>query len=127
MFRPEGRRPLYLSPRFAEKDWRTAFDGFKDWNAAVDIVEDRIKGRWLDAADRLLDEPYSGFAILALDCIVIESMWGFMNGEPAPSSREGAKQVYRFILKRSSFGFTNPQSDGFHALSSQRHHARRGN
>ncbi len=68
---------MRLSPRFTKKDWQPAFD-VGDWGAAIDIVEDRIRGRWLDAARLLLDDPRTGlgFAILALDCVIIESMWG---------------------------------------------------
>src|SRR5215469_3389144 len=50
----DGR--LKLSPRYNEKDWNDAFNGRDAWDTAINIVEDRIKGRWLDHADRLLDE-----------------------------------------------------------------------
>src|SRR3990172_7794555 len=80
---------MKLSPRYTEKQWNAAFDGPEDWDTGIDIVEDRIKGRWLDAADRLLGESQSGFAILTLDCIVLESLWGFMNGQAVP--RRGEK------------------------------------
>lgn len=51
---------------------------------------------------------------LALDCVVIESMWGFMSGDPTPHRQ--AEQVYRDILTRPHFRFTKAQSDGFVAL-----------
>ncbi len=115
-----GSTSLLLSPRYSEKNWKDAFDGREDWEAAIKIVEDRIKGRWLDAADRLMNEPDSnprfGFAILALDCVVLESLWGFMNGKPAPSNKEQSKQVYRDILTRPSFGFCDDLSDRFRDL-----------
>jgi hypothetical protein len=103
-----------LSPRYTEKQWNAAFDGRQEWDIAINIVEDRIKGRWLDAADRLLGEPHSGFAILALDCIVLESLWGFMNGKAVP--RRGEQQVYRDILTGPSFGWTDLQSESFREL-----------
>jgi hypothetical protein len=105
---------LKLSPRYTEKHWNDAFNGRKEWDTAINIVEDRINGRWLDAADRLLDEPHSGFAILAIDCIVLESLWGFMNGKGVP--RRGEKQVYREILAGPSFRLTAAQSDSFREL-----------
>ncbi|PYT30077.1 MAG: hypothetical protein DMG57_09485 [Acidobacteria bacterium] len=103
-----------MSPRYTEKQWKAAFDGSEDWDTAINIIEDRIKGRWLDAASRLLDEPHAGFAILALDCIVLESLWGFMNGKPAPQGKE--RQVYRDILTGPSFGWTADQSQSFREL-----------
>ena len=105
---------MKLSPRFTEKQWNTAFDGREDWDTAIDIVADRVKGRWLDAAGRLIDEPHSGFAILALDCIVLESLWGFMNGRAVP--RGGERQVYRAVLMSPGFGWTETQSDSFREL-----------
>jgi hypothetical protein len=103
-----------LSPRYTEKQWITAFDGREDWVTAIDIVEDRIKGRWLDAADRLIDAPHAGFAILALDCIILESVWGFMNGRAVP--RGGERQVYRVMLMSPGFRWSEVQADSFREL-----------
>lgn len=106
---------MKLSPKYKEEQWTTAFDnGREEWDTAINIVEDRIRGRWLDSAERLLDEPYSGFAILALDCIVLESLWSFMNGKAVPI--RAGKQVYRDILKGPSFGWTDLQSEDFREL-----------
>jgi hypothetical protein len=110
----KGGKPLMLSPRFTEKHWEDAFDGHEEWDAAINIVEDRIKGRWLDAADRLLVEPYAGFAILAIDCIILESLWGFMNGQAFPRLREA--QAYQDILTGPHFGWTPSQSEDFRNL-----------
>jgi hypothetical protein len=102
---------MKLSPQYTEEQWNTSFDGREDWVTAIHIVEDRIKGRWLDAADQLLGKPHTGFAILALDCIVLESLWGFMNGKAVP--RGGEKQVYQDILGGRRFGWTAEQSESF--------------
>jgi hypothetical protein len=110
----KGRRSLRLSPRYTEQHWKEAFDGCEDWDAAINIVEDRIKGRWLDAAEYLLDEPHSGFAIIALDCIVLESLWGFMNGKAVPHGKE--KQVYQEILTGKAFGLSAELSEKFRDL-----------
>ena len=101
---------MNLSPRYTEKQWKSAFDA-GDWNMAIDIVADRIRGRWLDAADKLIDEPYSGFAIVALDCIILESLWSFKNGKPVPQGRE--RQVYRDILMGPTFCWKEAESDSF--------------
>jgi hypothetical protein len=101
---------MNLSPRYTEQKWKAAFI-VGDWNAAIDIAEDRIRGRWLDAADKLIDEPYSGFAMVALDCIILESLWGFKNGKPVPQG--GERQVYRDILAGSTFGWKDVECDSF--------------
>ncbi len=102
---------MKLSPHHTEKQWRAAFDGQENWTTAIDIVEDRILGRWLEPADRLLDGLHSGFAIVALDCIVLESLWGFRNGNPVPHG--GEQKVYRDILTGPSFGWTVTLADDF--------------
>lgn len=107
--------PLKLSPSYTEKQWNEAFaDGREDWDAGINIVEDRIKGRWLDTVDQLLNDPHSGFAILALDCIIMESLWGFMNGKAVPIGKE--KHVYQDILTGPHFGWTSLQSEDFRRL-----------
>src|SRR5258708_4566283 len=102
---------MKISPRYTEKQWKAAFDGGEDWDTAIDIVEDRIRGRWLDAADRLLGDQHSGFAIIALDCIVLESLWGFMNGKAVPHRKE--QQVYKEILTSPRFAWTDTLSEDF--------------
>ncbi len=110
----KNRSPLKLSPRYTETHWNDAFDGCEEWDTAINIVEDRIKGRWLDAADRLVDEENSGFAILALDCIVLESLWGFINGKAVPKRQE--QQVYQDILTSPRFGLSADLSERFREL-----------
>lgn len=102
---------MKISPRYTDKQWNVAFDGREDWESAIMIVEDRIRGRWLDAADRLLGEKHSGFAILALDCIILESVWGFVNGKAVPKRQE--EQVYRDILTGPRFGWSAALSEEF--------------
>jgi hypothetical protein len=102
---------MYISPRYSETQWAAAFSGGEDWGRAINIVEDRIRGRWLDAADKLVGEKHSGFAVLALDCIVLESLWGFMNGRAVPHGSE--RQVYRDMLTSPRFGWNATVSENF--------------
>jgi len=101
---------MRVSPKYTDADWNAAFDGQVDWDKAIAIVEDRIRGRWLDMGGALLAHLHSGFAVIAIDCIVIESMWGFMHGERTPSKDP---QVYREILTGSRFGWSTAESDSF--------------
>jgi len=102
---------MNLSPRYSEEQWKAAFDLLEDWDRAITIVEDRIRGRWFDAADRLLEAPHSGFAIIVLDCIVLESLWGFRNGKSVP--RHGERQIYRDVLTGPCFGWSVTLADDF--------------
>lgn len=74
---------LSISPNFRKSDWQKAVEN-DDWSKMVEIFEDRIEGRFLKpirliAGDKVLGE-FSGFSILALDCLIIETLSQFYNG-----------------------------------------------
>jgi hypothetical protein len=102
---------MKLSPHYTAKQWKDAFVGCENWKLAIDIAEDRIRGRWLTWADQISAAQFSGFAVLALDCIILESLWGFMNGNPVPNGK--VRDTYREILRGPRFGWTDAQSEAF--------------
>ncbi|AYM66168.1 hypothetical protein G6L68_25120 [Agrobacterium fabrum] len=84
-------RSLRISPKYTVAFWRGLeldADNPKqeDWLKAVDVLRDRIQSRFIKPAQTLIDgdkaskEYTSGFAILALDCLVIETIEGFRQG-----------------------------------------------
>lgn len=103
---------MLLSPQYTDTYWN-ALDLLTEdsWQRAIDVVEDRIRGRWLNWADVLIKSRYSGLVVLTIDCIVLESLWGFMNGKSVPSGTE--KKVYADILTGEGFGLTIEQSESF--------------
>jgi len=84
-------RSLQISPKYTVAFWRGLIldpDNPKqeDWLKAVDVLRDRIHGRFITPAQTLIDvdkanKPQTfGFAILALDCLVVETIEGFRKG-----------------------------------------------
>ena len=72
---------ILISPRFRLSNWqRLTFQSEEDWLTAIDIVEDRIKGRFVRCIDQILGEWHAGFAVVALDCLLIETLVGFQAG-----------------------------------------------
>jgi hypothetical protein len=70
-----------ISPRYKFSDWQSLlFSVEGDWLKAIAIVEDRIRGRLLQPIQKLLPEQFSGFATIALDCLLLESLHGFKEG-----------------------------------------------
>ncbi|MBY3575388.1 hypothetical protein HFN65_31110 [Rhizobium laguerreae] len=84
-------RSLQISPKYTVKFWRgldldpenpTQYE----WLKAIDVLRDRIEGRFIKPAQTLIDvdkdsKPHTfGFAILALDCLVLETIQGFRQG-----------------------------------------------
>jgi hypothetical protein len=92
---------LKISPRYTVEDWNAAFRGEPDWNRAIDIVKDRIEGRFIRWIDLLLPKEFSGFAIIALDCLLLETLYGFLNG----ASTGDTKTSYKTILMGPPFSF----------------------
>ena len=58
-----------------------------DWKTAFKIFETRIRCRYLDPVDKLIDFEKNclrktfGFTILSIDCLVIETLQGFREGK----------------------------------------------
>lgn len=86
-------RSLQISPKYTVEFWRSLeldADNPKqeDWLKAVDVLRDRIHGRFITPAQTLIDvdrgnkQQTFGFAILALDCLVLETIQGFREGVP---------------------------------------------
>src|SRR5712664_1272918 len=64
-----------ISPKYRLSHWETLkFDNEDDWLKAIEIVEDRIRGRFVVWIDRIASEQFSGFAVIALDCLLLETL-----------------------------------------------------
>lgn len=82
---------ISIAPGHRARDWRKLVldpdtPGSADWVTAVRMFRDRIERRFFAPADVLIASeqeqcaPTFGFAILALDCLVIETLQGFREG-----------------------------------------------
>jgi len=79
---------LRISPKYSAKDWSTLVRGApEDWARAADIVRDRLEGRFLRFADSWLTDPFSGFVVLAVDCLLAETLQQFRAGETSGSGK----------------------------------------
>jgi hypothetical protein len=72
---------LRISPKYTAKDWdKLDRNEPRDWPKAVRIVRDRLHGRFLHFADKCLKDDYSGFVVLAIDCLLAEALQQFIDG-----------------------------------------------
>ncbi|NRP86691.1 hypothetical protein GFPCMMHI_02599 [Ensifer adhaerens] len=89
--KPSPRSQL-ISPKYTAQNWQDLNldpdnPDEAQWQEAGDIINDRIEGRFLKPADALIEaekdktEGTFGFAILALDFLVIETVQGFREGK----------------------------------------------
>ena len=73
--------PLRISPSYTADDWSQLVpDAKADWTRAVEMLRDRIYGRFLDHARKCLQSETSGFVVLAIDCMLIEALEQFRRG-----------------------------------------------
>jgi len=96
---------MRISPRYTSTDWkRITFEKDDDWRLAVDIFKDRIRERFLDPIDRIEKCQYAGFAVLALDCLLIEMLQQFREGVIRTPSGKSKLFFIRFLTET---GFSN--------------------
>jgi len=67
-----------ISRSYKDKHWRALkFESDEDWKKGIDIFLDRMETRYFLHIRRILKHTTSGFAALALDCTVIETLEQF--------------------------------------------------
>jgi len=85
-------KPMKISPRFTAEDWlRLDPANENDWPRALEIFKDRIEGRFLNPMRSFLGHRSSGFAILALDSLLVETLQQFWEGVPRTPSKVSSK------------------------------------
>ena len=73
--------PLRISPKFTTVDWKALDLATKDaWSRVAEIVRDRLDGRFLSFARLCLESPQSGFVVLAIDSLLLETIQQFRDG-----------------------------------------------
>jgi len=83
---------MEIAPGYTVRCWRSLHldatrPDSEDWRKAIEIFEARIRRRFLEPADRLIemekDRPRKtfGFTILAIDFLVLETLQGFREGK----------------------------------------------
>jgi hypothetical protein len=88
---------LRISPRYTSLDWE-ALDpaDSKHWSKAAEVVKDRLDGRFLRFASDCLKAKHSGFVVLAIDCLLAETIQQFMDGV-TNGHRKSQKMVTKFL------------------------------
>lgn len=119
-------RPMWIAPcrspnkhYWTVEDWKALdLENEGGWETAVEIFEDRIRYRYLDAIDELQrsDNGYYslhaqrrfGFSMMALDCLLLETLAQFYEGlkdsdeaRRPPISLDNMQFYVRFLAHKS--------------------------
>ncbi len=102
---------MEIAPGIDAGDWKQLdLNKPSDWARAIEIFERRIRGRFTEAVDFLIadDEPRNpkerrwGFAVLAIDCLLVETLEAFRQGLTDTRTRS-KKLCVSFLTKRNTF------------------------
>ena len=107
---------MRISRLFTVQDWKSLDLGIEEnWGRAVDMFQDRLESRYLEHVRKLLPMKTSGFAVLALDCALIETMENFKRGTRTTPSGKG-KEYFVSFLTSSKFAthFTVKRAEIFY-------------
>ena len=87
---------IKISPKFYQKDWLDldlSKNSKENWDKAIEIFKDRIEGRYfkqIQALDNNQDisiRLFSGFAIMSLTCLLVETLEQFWTGNITTSRK----------------------------------------
>jgi len=105
---------MRISPHHSTQEWRSLkFDSEQDWATAIEIFIDRIHCRFLKYVEKIRGDKHSGFVILAIDCLLIETLMQFIKG--VPETPKGMhKDYYVECLTCEIFEFTEEEAVKFY-------------
>ena len=115
----ETKGTVKISPKYSKCDYHnlklSLNSDEKNWKTAVDIFIDRIQGRYLSQIDLLSSDINSnGFVIMAINCLLIETLYQFENG--FEETKENKKEYTAFLRKIDANAFnTNRKAESFYS------------
>lgn len=101
-------KEIKISPNFYQQDWidlDLSKDKKDDWSKAIEIFKDRIEGRYfkqIQALDENKDRHIglcSGFAIMSLTCLLIETIEQFWSGNISTSKGKAPNNQRTFFSR----------------------------
>ncbi len=96
-------KDIRISPRYRVSHWKNLDFSNNDshvWEEAVKIFFDRIDGRFLTPVKKIESSSFSGFVVLAIDCLLIETLYQFYNG--LDETGKNHQRVFWFFFRNSS-------------------------
>ena len=97
-------KAMKISPKYTVGDWRALkFSIEGEWQKAIEIFDDRYRSRFLKSISLIENYEFSGFAILALDCLLVETLQQFIGGLEQTPDRKPKEYFVKFLTE-TSFG-----------------------
>jgi hypothetical protein len=99
---------IYLiSPKYSNSDYKIARDG-DDWPKMIEIFIDRLEGRFLKPIRLIINDDsgigeFAGFSIIAIDCLIIETLQQFYDGKDKTPKYQGKDKFKNFLTNSKYF------------------------
>lgn len=94
---------MEIAPNFTDNDWKSLdLSREGDWLRAIEAFRLRIEERFLKPVRAILSFSRSGFAILALDSLLVETLQQSIQGVEETPQGSGAA-YFKAFLKRPAF------------------------
>jgi len=91
---------MRISRKYRVADWTALDFGAEDgWQRGVDILADRIKSRVLDIVRQFEGLEVAGFIVLAVDCLLIETLQQFREGVAETPRWKGEEYFVKFLTE----------------------------
>lgn len=118
---------MEIAPKFTAQDWEeldlSSPDSF-DWDKAIASLQSRINERYIEPVDLLISHEsgkhYSerrfGFTIIAIDCLLIETLKSFIDGSNETKRGDGCKVFVEYLIQAKNLGnhFTPKLAERFY-------------
>lgn len=96
-----------ISEKYKNTDWTSlnlVDENSENWNKAISIIEDRFNSRFFNQINRLKKNELSGFLIMSIDCLLIETFMQFYLGKESTEDSYSGNQWKSFkdFLKNSN-------------------------
>lgn len=74
---------MKISAKYTNIDWiklGLTDENSDKWQEGICIIEDRFNSRFFDQIEKIQDDEFSGFIIMSIDCLLIETLLQFHLG-----------------------------------------------
>ncbi|OLF75184.1 hypothetical protein AWH60_11215 [Pseudoalteromonas haloplanktis] len=106
---------MEIASGFTAQEWHDLeLDPTKkdNWEVAIDVVKRRISERYIEPVDALLkleaDKKYKtrrfGFSVVAIDCLLIETLQSFIDGTKETKRGNGRRVFVNYLAKGDVLG-----------------------
>ena len=97
-----------ISKNFLNSDWQNlniTDDNSNNWPDAISIIKERFESRFFDQISQIRGDEFSGFVIMSIDCLIIETMMQFYLGIDNTEEVYKGKQweVFRDFFTQSRY------------------------